>query len=151
MSRKLNISIQSSRASSGTIYTWERTSAQRDTSLLLLWRRSDGQEQSVSSSGMPRTDTKASPLWRSNFSPSRSRTTTRTTKFKLKRSLKCVLKGIGSSPPFARHGLFGGVPSVGDTPSFFQGRNETDVRMYQEDVLPEVVKHLNMTLFIGQE
>ena len=23
--------------------------------------------------------------------------------------------------------------------------------MYQEDVLPEVVKHLNMTLFIGQE
>jgi hypothetical protein len=36
MSPKLNISTQSSRASSGTIYTRERTSAQKDTSLLLL-------------------------------------------------------------------------------------------------------------------
>ena len=60
MSRKLNISTQSSCASSGTIYTWERTSAQRDISLLLLWRKSDGQEQNVSSSGTPRTGTKTS-------------------------------------------------------------------------------------------
>jgi hypothetical protein len=36
MSRKLNILTQSSRALSGTIYTRERISAQRDTSLLLL-------------------------------------------------------------------------------------------------------------------
>ena len=50
MSRELNISTQSSRASSGTIYTRQRTSAQRETPLLLLWRRSDGQEQIVSSS-----------------------------------------------------------------------------------------------------
>ena len=33
---------KSSCASSGTIYIWERTSAQRDTSWRLLWRRSDG-------------------------------------------------------------------------------------------------------------
>jgi hypothetical protein len=36
MSRKLNIWTQSRRVLSGTIYTSERTSAQRDTSLLLL-------------------------------------------------------------------------------------------------------------------
>ena len=44
MSQKLNILTQSSCVSSGMIYTWERTSAQRDTSLLLLGRF-DGQEQ----------------------------------------------------------------------------------------------------------
>jgi len=48
------------RASSGTIYTWERTPAQRGASLLVLWRRSDGQEQSASSSGTQRTGTKTS-------------------------------------------------------------------------------------------
>ena len=58
MSRKLNISTQSRRALSGTIYTSERTFAQRDTALLLFWRKSDGQEQNVSSSGTPRTGTK---------------------------------------------------------------------------------------------
>ena len=58
MSWKLNISNTSSLASSGTIYAWERTAAQRDTSLLLLWRSSSGQEQSISFSGMPRTGTK---------------------------------------------------------------------------------------------
>ena len=42
VSRKLNASTQSSHASSGMIYTWKRTSTQRDT-LLLLWRSSDGQ------------------------------------------------------------------------------------------------------------
>jgi len=30
-------------------------------------------------------------------------------------------------------------------------RGETGVRVYQEDVLQGVVKHLNMTLFSGQE
>jgi len=47
ISWKLNISVQSNHASSGTIYTWEGTSAQRDTSLLLLWRKSDRQDQSI--------------------------------------------------------------------------------------------------------
>jgi hypothetical protein len=51
MYRELKISTQSSRASSGTIYAWERTSAQRDIFLLLLLKRSDGREESVSSSG----------------------------------------------------------------------------------------------------
>ena len=97
MSRELNISIQSSRASSGTIYeyTWERTSAQRDTSLLLLWRRSDGQEQSVSSSGTPRTGTKTSSSWTKHFSPSKSSRTTRTKIFILKRPLRCTLRVQG--------------------------------------------------------
>jgi len=33
----------------------------------------------------------------------------------------------------------------------FQERGETGVRVYQEDVLQGVVKHLNMTFFSGQE
>jgi len=37
------------------------------------------------------------------------------------------------------------------TSSFLQERGETGVRVYQEDVLQGVVKHLNMTLFSGQE
>ena len=43
------------------------------------------------------------------------------------------------------------VPSGGDTSSFLQESSETGVRVYQEDVLQGVVKHLNMTLFSGQE
>jgi hypothetical protein len=77
MSRELNISTQSSRASSGTIYAREHTSTQRDTSLLLLWRRSDGQEHSVSSSGTLRNGTKTPSSWTRNFSPLRSSITTR--------------------------------------------------------------------------
>jgi len=91
MSRELNLSTQSSRASSRTIYTWQRTTAQRDTSLLLLWRRSDGQEQSVSSSGTLRTSTKISSSRTRNFSPSRSSIITRT-RFMLKRSVRCVMR-----------------------------------------------------------
>jgi len=45
----------------------------------------------------------------------------------------------------------GGVLSGGDTSLFLQERCETRVRVYQEDVLQGVVKHLNMTLFSGQE
>ena len=37
ISQKLNISTQSSRASSGTIYTWEHTAAHRDTSLFYVY------------------------------------------------------------------------------------------------------------------
>jgi len=55
--QKLKISTQSSHVSSGMIYTWGCTSTQNDTSLL-LWRKSDGQEQSVSSSGILRTGMK---------------------------------------------------------------------------------------------
>jgi len=32
-----------------------------------------------------------------------------------------------------------------------QERGETGVRVYQEDVLQGIVKHLNMTFFSGQE
>jgi len=35
--------------------------------------------------------------------------------------------------------------------SFLQERGETGVRVYQEDMLQGVVKHLNMTFFSGQE
>ena len=38
---------------------------------------------------------------------------------------------------------------MGDT-SFFQETGETCVRVYHEDVLQGVVKHLNMNLFSGQ-
>jgi hypothetical protein len=37
------------------------------------------------------------------------------------------------------------------TSSFLQEGGETGVRVYQEDVLQGVVKHLNMTFFRGQE
>ena len=98
MSREPNLSTQSSRASSGTIYTWERTTAQSDTSLLLLWRRSDGQEQSVSSSGTLRTGTKISSSRTRNFSPSRSSIITRT-RFTLKRPVRCVMRVQGCHHP----------------------------------------------------
>jgi hypothetical protein len=41
---------------------------------------------------------------------------------------------------------WGGIPSGGDTSSFCTG-----ARVYQEDMLQGVVKHLNMTLFSVQE
>jgi hypothetical protein len=53
--------------------------------------------------------------------------------------------------PFLHHGLVGGVPSGGDTSSFLQEKGETGVRVYQEDVLQEDVKQLDMTIFSGQE
>jgi hypothetical protein len=55
--------------------------------------------------------------------------------------LRCIL----------RNGLVGGVPSGADTSSFLEERGETDVRVYQEDVLQGVVQQLNMTVFSGQE
>ena len=45
----------------------------------------------------------------------------------------------------------GGVPSGGDTSSFLRERGETDAECTKEDMLQGVVKHLNMTLFNGQE
>jgi hypothetical protein len=69
-------------SSSGTIYTWECTGGRRDTFLLLLWRRSDRQEQSVVSSGTPRVGMKTSS------SPSRSSTTATMTRFMLKHPVR---------------------------------------------------------------
>ena len=46
---------------------------------------------------------------------------------------------------------FGGRCPGGDTSSFLQERDETAVRVYQEDVLQRVVKQLNITHFSGQE
>jgi len=66
-------------------------------------------------------------------------------------SLEVRSEGAGMPSPFLRYGLVGGVPSGGDTSSFLQERGETGVRVYREDVLQGVVKHLNITLFSGQE
>ena len=66
-------------------------------------------------------------------------------------SLELHSESAGMPSPFLRHGLVGGVPSGGNTSSFFQERGETGVRVYQEDVLQGVVKQLNMTLFSGQK
>jgi hypothetical protein len=66
-------------------------------------------------------------------------------------SLEVHSEGAVMPSPFLCHGLMGDVPSGGDTSSFLQERGETGVRMYQEDVLQGVMKHLNMTLFTGQE
>ena len=63
---------------------------------------------------------------------------------------KCS-KVSGRPSPSLRHGLVGGVPSGGDTSSFLQERSEIGAWLYQEDVLQGIVKHLNMTLFSGQE
>jgi hypothetical protein len=86
MSRTLYLLTKSSRASSGTMYTRERTPDKRDTSLLLLWWKSDRQEQRVSSSGKSRMG-KSSQL--------RSSIITRTTRFMTKRPLRWVLSVQG--------------------------------------------------------
>jgi len=66
-------------------------------------------------------------------------------------SLEVRTEGAWSPSPFLRHGLVGGATSGTDTSSFLQERGETDVQVYQEDMLQGVVKHLNITLFSGQE
>jgi len=76
------------RASLGMIYIWERTATQRNTSLRLLWRWSEGQEQSVSSSVMPRMHAKTSSSRMRISSPLRSSTITRTTRFMLKHPMR---------------------------------------------------------------
>ena len=84
---------------------------------------------------------KTSSSWTRKSSPLRSSTTTRTMRGEGKRS-----EGAGRPSPFLHHGLVGDVTS-----SFLKERGETDVRVYQQDVLQGVVKHLNITLFSGQE
>ena len=124
--------------------------AQRDTSLLLLWRKSDGQEQSVSSSGTPRTGKKTSSSRTRKFSPSSS-ITTRKTRFMLKHPLRCVLRVQGCHHPFYVMVWWGGVHQ-GVTPFHFCEKGvKTGTRVYQEDVLQGVVKPLNATVFIGQK
>jgi len=66
-------------------------------------------------------------------------------------SLEMCSEGAGRPSNLLRHGFVGGVPSGGDTSSFLLERGEIDIRVYQEDVLQEVVKQLNMTFFIGQK
>ena len=148
MSRELNISAQSPRASSGTIYTWERNYAERDTILLLLLRKSDGQEQSVSFSGTPRTDTKTPSSQTRNFSPSRSSITTRTTRCMLKRPLRCILSVQECRNP-SYVVVWWEVSHQGVTHLNFCKKGVKLVPN-QEDVLHGVVKHVNMTLFNGQ-
>jgi hypothetical protein len=82
--------------------------------------------------------------------PSRSSVTTRTTRFMLKCPLRYILRVQGCHHP-SYVMVWWEVSHQGVTPSFLQERGETGVRVYQEDVLQEVVKHLNMTLFSGQE
>ena len=66
-------------------------------------------------------------------------------------SLEVHSEGAGMPSPFLHHGLVGGVPSWGDTSSFWQERGETGVLVYQQDVLQGVVKQLNVTFFSGQD
>ena len=114
-------------ASSGTINTQECNGTSRDTSLLPLWRRSDGQEQSVTSSGTLRTGMKASSSRIGKSSPSRSSTTTRIIRF----MFKCPVRwgkhsgGADRPSPCLCHGLVGDVPTGGDTSSFLRERGET--------------------------
>ena len=82
----------------GRSNTWERTATQRDHSLLLLWSRSDGQEQSVSSSGTRRTGTKISSSPTRKSSLSSSSTTTRT-RFMPKRPLRYIASVHGGPLP----------------------------------------------------
>jgi len=118
VSRELNTSTQSSHASSGTIYAWECTSAQRDTSLLLLWRRSDGQQQSVSSSGMLRTGTKTSSSGPRNFFTIEEQYNNQNNNIYAQMSLEVHSDGAGMPLTFLRDGLVGDVPSGGDKSSF---------------------------------
>ena len=104
---------------SETIYTLERTSAQKDTSLLLLWRRSHRQELSVSSNGTPRTGTETFFSRTRKSLPSRGSVTTRTSRFMVERPLSWVLRMQGGHHP-SYVMVRWGVTSGGDTPSFLR-------------------------------
>jgi len=119
--------------------------------LLLLWRRSDRQEQSISSSGTPRTGTKTSSSQTRISSPSRSSTTIRT-RFMLKCPMRWrkTFRGCREAITLSTSWFGGGCPVRGNTSSFLQERGETGARVYHKDVL-HVVKHRNISLFSGQE
>jgi len=67
---------------------------------------------------------------------------TRTTRFMLKRPLRCVLRVQGGHHP-SYVMVWWEVSHQGVTSSFLQERGETGVQVYQEDLLQEVVKQLN--------
>ena len=110
-----------------------------------------GQVQGVSSSGTPRTGKKTSFSRMRNLSPSRSSIITRTTRFMLKRPLRCILRAQkGHRPSYIM--VWCGVSHQGVTPLHFCKKGvKTGVRVYQQDMLQGAVKPLNMTLFSGQE
>ena len=118
MSRNLNILTLSMLCIIREINTWKRATAQRDTSLLLLWRRSDGK-----SSGTPRTDTTTSSSQTRKSLQSKSSTTTRT-RFMLKRPLRCVPRVQGGHH-HSTSWFGGGVPSGGYISSFLGEMGET--------------------------
>jgi len=106
---------------------------------------------SISSSGMLRTGMKTSSSWLRNFSPSRSSIRIRTTRFMLKRPLRCILRVQGYHHP-SYVMIWWEVSHQGVIYLHFCKKGgENGVRVYQEDVLQGVVKQLNMTLFSGQE
>jgi len=110
-----------------------------------------GQEQSISSSGMPSMGTKTSSSWTRKFLPSRSSVTTRTTRFMLSHLLRCILRVQGGHHTSCLMVWWEGVPSGGDTSSALWERGETGAWVYQEDMLQGVVNPLNTTFFNGQE
>ena len=105
---------------------------------------------SVSSSGTLRTGTKTSSSRTRKFSPSRNSITTRTTRFMLKSTLRCVLRvQEGITLPTS---WFGGVSHQGlKSLHLCEKGGKTGARVYQEDVLQGVVKPLNTTVFSGQK
>jgi len=128
-----------------TVYT-----SQRDTSSLLLWRQSDGQEQSTSSSGVgikhPFHDERI-------FSISRSSTTTRTTRFMLKSPMRWRKMFWGCTEAITLPTSWFGrrCPNRWWQIFIFAKKGVKLVSKCQEDVLQGVVKHLKMTLFSGLE
>jgi hypothetical protein len=150
MSRELNISTQSSCASSGTIYTRahhcskghfltpalkeiQRTRAEH----LLQWHTEDGHKNILF------MDEKFFTI-EEQYNKQKYKTYAQT-------SLEVHSEGAGRPSLFLCHGLVGGVPSGGDISSFLQEGDETGVQVYQEYVLQGNVKQVNMTLFSGQE
>lgn len=87
--------------------TRELTGVWRDTSLLLLWRRSDGQEQNSPSNGMPRTGLKVYSSRMRKSSPSSSSTNTRMTRWRsnVLWGKGKVSKGVERPSPFLHDGL----------------------------------------------
>jgi len=149
--RELN--IDRCHASSETIYTWEHTSAQRDTSLLPLWRTSDRQEQSVSSSDTPRTGTKHPLHGQENLHhrgavqlPERQDLCSNIVWGEGEGS-----KGAERKSSFLRHGFVGVSHQRLTTLHFCDKGVKTGARVYHENVLQGVLKPLNATLFNCQK
>ena len=99
---------------------------------------------------MPRTGTKTSSSRTRKFSPSRGGITTSTTRFMLKRPLRCVLR-VQEAITLPTS-WFGGVSHQGVTPLHFCEKSvKTGAQVYYKGVLQGVVKPLNTTIFNGQK